>query len=105
MLGLSGTSAGARPSTEALIEEERELHERVVQRDESALLECLDRTGPLVYCMALQHTGGQAAAEDFTERIFLAFWRNPHAFPPSQGPLGLQLLRRLTDGRVTVSRG
>lgn len=102
MLRLSGTRE-APPPTDRLIEEELRLHERVVQRDESALLECLDRVGDLVYCMALLQTGRPALAEELTERLFVAFWRDPEAFPPTQGPLGLQLVRRLTEGLVTVS--
>ena len=97
------TPAEARPSTESLIEEERRLHERVVQRDESALLECLDRIGDLVYCTALLRTGRQASAEDLTERLFVAYWRNPEAFHPSRGPLGLQFLRRMTEALGSVS--
>ncbi len=103
MLRLSATSAEGPPSTERLIEEESRLYERVVRGDESALLECLDRIGHLVYCMAVVHTGGQASAEELTERLFLAFWRDPQAFPPSRGPLGLQLLRRMTEGLVSAS--
>jgi hypothetical protein len=73
-----------------------------VQRDESALLECFDRVGDLLYCMALARTGRPAVAEELTEAVFVALWRDPAAFPPSQGPLGLQLLRRMAAGLVSV---
>lgn len=102
---LSATPAQARRSTESLIEAESRLYERVVRRDESALLECLDRIGHLVYCMALLQPGRQASAEEITEELFVAFWRDPEAFPPSRGPLALQLLRRMTEGPVGVSPG
>ncbi|HWC11219.1 MAG TPA: hypothetical protein VG455_08355 [Acidimicrobiales bacterium] len=84
--------------------EESRLHERVVQRDESAVLECFDRAGDLLYCMALARTGDQASAEALTEAAFVALWRDPAAFPPSQGPLGLQLLRRMAAGPRPTSR-
>lgn len=89
------TSSAARLPGEAL-EEERSLHERVVQRDEAALLQCFDRIGDLVYCSALLSTGSRTAAEELTEAIFVGFWRDPRAFPPSRGPLSLQLIRRMT---------
>ena len=85
--------------------EELRLLERVVQRDEAALLECFDRAGQLVYCMALARTGDQASAEELTEAVFVTLWRDPAAFSSSGGPLGLQLLRWMTAGRVRVSAG
>lgn len=94
---LSPTPSAAPPTTERLIDEESRLYEQVVKRDTSALLECLDRVGPLVYCSALAHTGREAAAEQLTEALFLSFWREPEAFPLSRGPLGLQLLCRMTE--------
>ncbi len=94
---LSATPAAASTPTERLIQEELHLYERIVRRDTTALLECLDRLGPLVYCSALAHTGRQARAEELTEAMFLSFWRDPEAFPPAHGPLGLQLLRRMAE--------
>ena len=90
------TAAVARPPGEALLEEELSLHARVVQRDESALLQCFDRIGHLVYCTALLCTGSRTSAEELTEAMFVRFWRDPRAFPPSGGPLSLQLIRRMT---------
>lgn len=103
MLRLSVTPAEAPLPSDRLVAEESRLHERVVQRDELALLECFDRVADLVYCMALARTGDQASAEALTEAVFLALWRDPAAFSPSHGPLGLQLLRRMTAGLVGVS--
>ncbi|HEX2192130.1 MAG TPA: hypothetical protein VHH09_02975 [Acidimicrobiales bacterium] len=104
MLRLSAPSAEGPVPAHRLLAEESRLHERVVRRDESALLECFDRIGDLVYCMALARTGRQASAEELTEAVFVAFWRDPAAFPPSQGPLGLQLLRRMSEGPLSVER-
>jgi Sigma-70 region 2 len=105
MLRLSTTPAEDSQPTDRLMADELRLHERVVEHDESALLECFDRVAGLVYCAALARTGDQASAEDVTEAAFVALWRDPAAFPPSQGPLGLQLLRRMAAGRVNASPG
>jgi hypothetical protein len=105
MLRLSTTPAEASLPTDRLMADESRLHERVVQRDGAALLECFDRAADLVYCMALARTGDQASAEALTEAAFVALWRDPAAFPPSQGPLGLQLLRRMAVGRISASPG
>jgi hypothetical protein len=105
MLRLRTTPAEAPCPGDRLMAEEWRLHERVVQRDGSALLECFDRVADLVYCMALARTGDQASAEDLAEAVFVAFWRDPAAFSPLHGPLGVQLLRRMTGGPVSVSPG
>lgn len=97
--------AVARLPSEALVEEELSLHERVVQRDESALLQCFDRVGHLVYCTALVCTGSRTSAEELTETMFVRFWRDPRAFPPSRGPLSLQLIRRMTADLALSARG
>jgi DNA-directed RNA polymerase specialized sigma24 family protein len=79
-----------------LLDEELRLHERVVARDEAALLEWLGRTGGVVYSVALSHTGRVGLAEDLTEALFLEVWRHPEAFHPDKGPLTLQLIRRMS---------
>lgn len=80
-----------------LREEELRLFERVVARDELALMECLDRVGQMVFCAALAQAGDQGAAEDLTEELFVRFWRSPEAFDPARGPLGLQMVGRLKE--------
>lgn len=71
------------------------LHDRLLERDPSALLECLDRFGASVYCIALARTGDVAAAEDLTERVFVDLWRRPEEFDPCRAPIVLQVVRRL----------
>jgi hypothetical protein len=83
--------------------EELALYERVVQRDESALLECFDRIGDAVYCIALLCTEGRASAEALTTAVFVRFWQHPQAFPPSDGPLALQLVRQMTADLADTS--
>ena len=96
-------AAAARSGGERLVEEERRLYERVLRRDASALLECVDRFGDLVYCVALARTGAQTSAEGLTEALFVAFWRHPEGFPQSDGPLGQQFLRRMGELLEPVS--
>ncbi|MDQ4132920.1 MAG: hypothetical protein M3179_06840 [Actinomycetota bacterium] len=84
----------ARQRSATLLEEESALHKRIVERDEAALLEYLDRSGHIVYCVALALTEDAAAAEDLTEGLFLDLWRLPDRFHPRNGPMVLQLLQR-----------
>lgn len=90
---------------EAMCEEERRLHQRVVARDELALLESFDRSGHLVFCAALLLSGERSTAEDLTAELFTELWRSPQAYPPAHGPLALQMIRRLPPNRRTQRRG
>lgn len=74
-------------------DEETWLHERLVERDKSALLEGLDRFGRIVYSTSLAESGGSLVAEAVTEHVFVELWRRPEAFHPRRGPLALQLVR------------
>ncbi len=85
----------ARQRAATLLEEESALHKRIVERDEAALLEYLDRSGHIVYCVALALTEDPSAAEDLTEGLFLDLWRLPHRFDPRNGPMVVQLLKRM----------
>ncbi|HEX2042816.1 MAG TPA: hypothetical protein VHF24_09290 [Acidimicrobiales bacterium] len=97
-LGADADVALPPPRGEELTEEEQLLYERVVQRDESALLECFDRVGHVVYCMALLCSDGRASAEELTETVFVRFWQDPQGFgPAADGPLAVQLIRRMTE--------
>lgn len=91
-----------RPGRQRLDAELR-LHRRVVARERAALLEWLQLVGDVVYCAALSLTGEAAAAEDLTEALFLDVWRHPELFDPADGPLSLQLIRRMSQRPVAVS--
>ena len=96
-VGPQGDSAGRTRATllETLLHEDLRLHQRIVARDESALMECLDRIGDIVYCIALRRAADAAAAEDLTEALFLELWREPDRFHPERGPVALQLIQRM----------
>ncbi|MGH9279885.1 MAG: hypothetical protein ACRD12_17525 [Acidimicrobiales bacterium] len=83
--------------SQVLLEEERELHRRLVAREQKALLDCFDRIGQLVFCVASLQTADRAGAENLTEALFVELWRAPESFPPARGPLGLQMIARLAD--------
>ncbi len=85
------------------MEAELALHRRVLAGDQSALLEWLELDGDLVYCAAVSHTGQTAAADDLTEALFLEVWHHPEMFDPADGPLSLQLIRRISRRPVGVS--
>lgn len=73
-------------------EDERTLHDRLLARDEAALLECFDRFAHLLYCAAVTATRDRTTAEDLTYSLFIQLWRSPAAFHPDRAPLALQLL-------------
>lgn len=102
MESLRYTAVEERPGRH-LMDAERRLHQRVVARDQSALLEWLRLVGDVVYCAALSRTGTAAEAEDLTEALFLDVWRQPALFDPADGPLTLQLIRRMTQRPVAVA--
>ncbi len=85
----NGIGADTTPSSN----EEVRLYERLLDRDKSALLECLDRFGHVVHATSLTSSDDSASAEAVTERVFVELWRRPEAFHPRYGPLLLQLVR------------
>ena len=97
MARIERTTRGAVPSSaEASYVEERALHRRICAGDESALLECLDRFGHVVYCALFRLTDDIRLTEDLTERAFVSLWRSPETFDPRRGPMALQLLAVLS---------
>jgi hypothetical protein len=78
-----------------LLEDEIRLHERLVARDRSALLECFDRFGRIVYCTSLAQSDDSLVAETLTEQAFVQLWLRPEAFDPRRAPIVLQLVRVL----------
>jgi DNA-directed RNA polymerase specialized sigma24 family protein len=99
---LGYTAVEERPGRR-LMGAEQQLHRRVVAGDRSALLEWLQLVGDVVYCAALSRTGSAADAADLTEALFLEVWRHPAMFNPGDGPLSLQLIRRMAQRPVAVA--
>ena len=99
-----GLAVTPKTSLETLYEE-LWLHERILAGDQSALLECLDLIGHVVYCIALRHTVDATAAEDLTEELFLDLWREPKGFHLGHGPLALQLIGRMEGKLAPAGNG
>ena len=79
------------------------LLQRVAAGDQSAVQECLDHYGGLVWSLALRFARTPADAEDATQEVFLDLWRNAHRFDPQIASectfVTLLTRRRLIDRR------
>jgi RNA polymerase sigma factor (sigma-70 family) len=77
---------------------EAQLHERLLARDDTALAECYDQYGALVYTVALRTTGNRSAADDVTQDVFIRLWTRPLSLDLSRGTMRAWL------GRVAHNR-
>jgi len=59
--------------------------QRIADGDRSAIADCLDEYGSLVWSLAVRYLGSHADAEDATQDIFLSLWASAHRFDPSKG--------------------
>ncbi len=82
--------------------------ERIGQGDQSAVQECLDRFGNLVWSLARRLSGNQADAEDAVQEIFVDVWRSAGRYDPSVASeatfIAMIARRRLIDRRRRLSR-
>lgn len=82
--------------------------ERIAQGDESAVQDCIDRFGNLVWSLARRLSGGQADAEDAVQDIFVDVWRSAARYDPSLASeatfIAMIARRRLIDRRRRLSR-
>jgi RNA polymerase sigma-70 factor (ECF subfamily) len=61
------------------------LFERITRGDSSAVKECMDAYGGLVWSLARRFTESAADAEDATQEIFLEIWKSAARYDPSMG--------------------
>jgi RNA polymerase sigma-70 factor (ECF subfamily) len=66
---------------------ERDVRDRVVAGDDSALREVYDQYASFVYGIAVRVIGDPRAAEDVSQDVFVGFWERPAAFDPRRGSL------------------
>lgn len=59
--------------------------QRISEGDRSAVAECLDEYGGLVWSLARRYLGAHADAEDATQDIFLSIWSSAGRFDPARG--------------------
>jgi len=80
------------------------LLQRVAAKDPSAVQECIDRYGGLVWSLARRFCGGnQADAEDAVQEVFISLWENADRFDESVASettfIAMITRRRLIDRR------
>jgi RNA polymerase sigma factor (sigma-70 family) len=78
--------------------DERSLSRRLLTGDEAALGELYDQHAGFVFGLALRVIGDKQTAEDVTQDVFVAFWKDPSRFDPDRGTL------RAFLGTITHSR-
>jgi RNA polymerase sigma factor (sigma-70 family) len=74
---------------------------RIADGDSSAVRECIERYGALVWSLSRRLSRTAADAEDATQEIFLHIWRSAHRFDESKGSekvfIAMIARRRLID--------
>jgi RNA polymerase sigma-70 factor (ECF subfamily) len=70
------------------VENDRQLVNKMIRRDESACGELYDRYSRLVFSVALRVTNDRSAAEDIVHDLFLQLWLAPERFDSARGQLG-----------------
>lgn len=63
------------------------LRQRLLDGDPSALAVVYDVHAGVVHGIALRVTNDAASAEDITQEVFVALWKQPDRFDPAQGSL------------------
>jgi RNA polymerase sigma factor (sigma-70 family) len=81
--------------------------ERIARGDQSAVRECIDQYGALVWSLSRRLSRTPSDAEDATQEIFLEIWRNAGRFDASLGSdkvfIATIARRRLIDRLRKVS--
>jgi len=79
------------------------LLQRVAAGEPSAIEECIDRYGGLVWSLARKLVGAQADAEDAVQEVFIDLWKSASRFDPDvaseQTFVAMIARRRLIDHR------
>ena len=86
----------------------RTILERIADGDQSAVKECMDVYGGLVWSLARRMSQSAADAEDATQEIFLEIWKSAARFDASMGSEAVFLTtiarRRLIDRLRALKR-
>jgi RNA polymerase sigma-70 factor (ECF subfamily) len=85
-----------------------ELGRRLTSGDQSALAECYQRWGALVFTIAQRSVGNSEDAADITQNVFISAWNSRSSFDPDAGNLPGWLVgitrRRVVDSYRGASR-
>lgn len=81
---------------------------RVARGDASAVEQCIDRYGALIWSIARRFCANPADAEDAVQDVFIALWRNADRFDPERASevtfVAMITRRRLIDRRRSAKR-
>lgn len=81
---------------------------RIAGGDATAVQECLDRHGGLVWALARRFCADRADAEDAVQEIFIDLWASAGRFDPDRASeatfVAMIARRRLIDGRRKAAR-
>jgi RNA polymerase sigma-70 factor, ECF subfamily len=80
------------------------LAQRLLERDEKALREAIDRYGRAVFGIARRVLAEASLAEEVAQDTFLALWRRPGAYDPARGSLQAFLLGVARNKAVDLVR-
>lgn len=72
--------------------DDADLLARLAAGESDALAEIYDRYHRQVFSLAVRILGDQVLAEDTTQEVFLAVWRDPRKFDPAKGAFASWLL-------------
>ena len=93
--------AETEPQSVMNLPEDKTLLERIAAGDQSAVSECVDQYGGLVWTMARRMLPRESDAEDATQEIFIEIWEKADRFDPTKGNeatfIGVLTRRRLID--------
>jgi RNA polymerase sigma-70 factor, ECF subfamily len=83
-------------SSATVFKDDKEIVERLRQRDANAMAELYDKYAGLLYSVILRSVANQATAEDLVQETFLRIWNRIHTFDVERG--------RLEGWIVTIAR-
>jgi len=84
-LKASGQPAESPRRWSELPEDELSILERIAVGDQSALAQCLDSYGNLVWSLARRFLGNSSDAEDAVQEIFIEIWSCAHRYKKTSG--------------------
>lgn len=81
---------------------------RIARGDQTAMGECLDRHGPLIWSIAMRLLGNRTEAEDAVQEAFIEIWKSAARYNPDAGSeiafLTVIARRRILDRRRSLGR-
>ena len=81
-----------------------QLHAAILDGDEAALGELVDRYGGIAFSIAMQILGDAGRAEDCVQEALVNLWRKRSSFDPEQGTLRSWLLTAVRNRAIDLAR-